>query len=161
MSKGMPSLLALLGLAAVAGYQNRDKLRDMIGDAQSGGATRLPGQPAQAGAGGLLEEIGQVFGSESSGRNLSQGLSELVERFRTGGQRDKADSWVSKEPNHDLQPEELERAIGADTLDALAQKVGLSRAEIVRRLTAAIPQTVDRFTPDGRLPSEIEAQRLI
>ena len=47
MSKGMPSLLALLGLAAVAGYQNRDKLRDMIGDARSGGANRLPGQPAR------------------------------------------------------------------------------------------------------------------
>ena len=161
MSKGMPSLLALLGLAAVAGYQNRDKLRDMIGDARSGGANRVPGQPAAAGASGLLEEIGQVFGSESSGRNLSQGLSELVERFRTGGQADKADFWVSKDANHDLQPEELESAIGADTLDALAQKVGLSRAEIVKRLTAAIPQTVDRFTPDGRLPSEIEAQRLI
>jgi hypothetical protein len=31
MARGMPSLLTLLGLAAVAGYQNRDKLRDMIG----------------------------------------------------------------------------------------------------------------------------------
>ena len=40
MAKGMPSLLALLGLVAVAGYQNRDKLRDMIGDAQRGGSGR-------------------------------------------------------------------------------------------------------------------------
>ena len=35
-NKGMPSLLALLGLVAVAGYQNRDKIRDMIGDARGG-----------------------------------------------------------------------------------------------------------------------------
>ena len=44
MAKGMPSLLALLGLVAVAGYQNRDKLRDMIGDAKKG-RSRTLGRP--------------------------------------------------------------------------------------------------------------------
>ena len=29
MSRGMPSMVALLGLLAVAGYQNRDKLKEM------------------------------------------------------------------------------------------------------------------------------------
>ena len=31
MSREMPSMIALLGLLAVAGYQNRDKLADMFG----------------------------------------------------------------------------------------------------------------------------------
>ena len=30
MSRGMPSLTALLGLLAIAGYQNRDKLAEML-----------------------------------------------------------------------------------------------------------------------------------
>ena len=67
MAKGMPSLLALLGLVAVAGYQNRDKLRDMIGDAQRGGSGRA-GDQSRAGFGGLLDEISQMFGSGDSGR---------------------------------------------------------------------------------------------
>ena len=161
MAKGMPSLLALLGLVAVAGYQNRDKLRDMIGDAQRGAPGRSDDQPPSSGPGGLLDEIGQMFGSGDSGRNLSESLGTLVDRFRNAGQGAKADSWVSTEANAELQPDELEKAIGNDTIDELSRKTGLSRDEIVKRLTAALPETVNRFTPDGRLPSETEAQRFI
>jgi len=161
MAKGMPSLLALLGLVAVAGYQNRDKLRDMIGDAQSGGLGRSDAPPGSSKSGGLLDEIGQMFGSGDSGRNLSEGLGTLVDRFRSAGHGTKADSWISTEANAELHPDQLEQAIGNDTIDELSQKTGLSRDEIMRRLTAAIPETVNRLTPDGRLPSETEAQRLI
>ena len=31
MSRGFPSMMALLGLLAVAGYQNRDKIAEMLG----------------------------------------------------------------------------------------------------------------------------------
>jgi len=33
MSRGMPSMTALLGLLAIAGYQNRDKLAEMLKNA--------------------------------------------------------------------------------------------------------------------------------
>lgn len=36
MSRGMTSLTALLGLIAIAGYQNRDKLVEMLGGIGSG-----------------------------------------------------------------------------------------------------------------------------
>jgi uncharacterized protein YidB (DUF937 family) len=114
-----------------------------------------------AGSGGLMEEIGQIFGSGDAGRNVSEGLRDLVDRFRSTGQGAKADSWVSMEANRELQPDELETAIGRDTINELSQKTGLSREEILKRLTAALPETVDRLTPDGRLPSEIEAQNLV
>ena len=161
MARGMPSLLALLGLVAVAGYQNRDKLRDMIGDAQSGASGRRDDQTGAAGSGSLLEEIGQMFGSGDSGRNLSEGLGTLVDRFRNAGQAAKADSWVSTEPNRQLEPDELQKAIGDDTIDELSRKTGLPRAELVKRLAAALPETVNRFTPEGRLPSETEAERFL
>ena len=31
MSRGFPSMTALLGLLAVAGYQNKDKIAEMLG----------------------------------------------------------------------------------------------------------------------------------
>ena len=65
------------------------------------------------------------------------------------------------EANRDLKPDELETAIGRDTIEELAQKTGLSREEIVKRLTVALPETVNRLTPGGRLPSETEAQDLV
>lgn len=167
MAKGMPSLMALLGLVAVAGYQNRDKIRDMIADAQRGGGalpsgTSPAGTPsAEAGSGGLLNEIGGMFGSGGSGRNLKEGLDSLVDRFRTTGHGEKADSWVSAEPNKEIESTDLESAIGNDTIDELSRSTGLSREELLRRLRTALPETVNRLTPDGRLPSEDEAQRLI
>ena len=33
MSRGLPSMTALLGLLAIAGYQNRDKLAEMLNGA--------------------------------------------------------------------------------------------------------------------------------
>jgi hypothetical protein len=38
MARGMPSMVALLGLLAVAGYQNRDKIAEALAARQ----TRLP-----------------------------------------------------------------------------------------------------------------------
>ena len=119
----------------------------MIGDAQRGGSGRPDDQSGAAGSGGLLGEIGQLFGSGDSGRNLSEGLGTLVGRFRTAGQGAKADSWVSTEANKELQPDELEKATGDDTIDELSRETGLSRDEIVKRLTAALPETVNRLTP--------------
>ena len=60
MSRGFPSMTALLGLLAIAGYQNRDKLAEMLGGAgQKGPGGAAPGQHGgqQGGLGGLLEQF--------------------------------------------------------------------------------------------------------
>jgi uncharacterized protein YidB (DUF937 family) len=139
MSRGFPSMTALLGVLAVAGYQNRDKISEMLAGA-GGGGTRTPGQPDQGTSGGI-------------GNVLSGGLRDLVDRFRQTGDGDTADSWVAQGPNRELAPHQLERAVGAETLDELAKQTGLSRAEILSRLTRDLPGTVDHYTPDGRLPA--------
>ena len=43
MSRGFPSMTALLGLLAVAGYQNREKIAEMLGglSGSSGGAPTI------------------------------------------------------------------------------------------------------------------------
>jgi hypothetical protein len=65
MSRGFPSMTALLGLLAVAGYQNRDKLADLLGGLGKGAPT-TPGQPgATPGLGGLLDQLkGKPWGGQ-------------------------------------------------------------------------------------------------
>lgn len=150
--------IALLGLLAVAGYQNRDKIADMIG-ARSRAPGSAPGQvgqqdPQGGGLGGLL-------GGASAGGVFSGGLRDLIERFRGSGHAQAADSWVKTGPNQSLATDQLEQAIGADALKTLTQQTGLSREELLARLTRDLPAAVDKFTPDGRLPTEDEAARLI
>ena len=161
MSRGMPSMVALLGLLAVAGYQNRDKLAEMLGTS-TGGATRS-GQNGQNGQGngGVLGNLGQVLGGSSIGSVLSGGLGDLVEKFRQNGQGHAVDSWVKTGPNQQLQPEQLEQAIGPDAMNALIEQTGLSREELIARLTRELPKAVDSFTPEGRLPTVDEASRLV
>lgn len=152
MGKGLPSMAALLGLIAVAGYQNRDKIAEMLGQ-------RGRGQPGDegdgTGLGGLLGQLGETFGMGDRGGDgfLSGGLGELIDRFRQNGQGEAADSWVAAGPNRPIGATELEQAIGADTLETLSQQTGLSREELIARLSRDLPDAIDRYTPDGQLPA--------
>jgi len=157
----MPSMIALLGLLAVAGYQNRDKIAEALGGGKQEPGS-APGQnKQQAGQDGVLGKLGGLLGGASAGSVLSRGLRDLVERFTQNGHGQAADSWVKPGPNQQLTQDQLEQAIGPDALNTLSQQTGLSRGELLSRLTRDLPAAVDKFTPDGRLPTEEEASRLI
>ncbi|MEO5626432.1 MAG: YidB family protein [Dokdonella sp.] len=161
MSRGMPSMVALLGLLAVAGYKNRDKIKEMLGQSSQASASS-PGQLDPQGAqGGVLGKLGGLLGGASVGNVLSGGLRDLVDRFKQNGHADAADSWVKTGPNQPIAGEQLEQAIGPDVLSTLAEQTGLTREELLARLSRELPAAVDGFTPQGRLPTEEEAGRLI
>jgi uncharacterized protein YidB (DUF937 family) len=158
MSRGMPSMVALLGLLALAGYQNREKLAEAIrGMAQN--RDRPPGEGGrQEGLGGVL---GGLLGGTTGGSVLSGGIGDLVDRFKQAGQGEAAESWVRKGPNQSISPDQLERALGSDVVATLAEKTGLSRGEILSRLSRTLPEAVDNLTPEGRVPTEEEASRIM
>jgi uncharacterized protein YidB (DUF937 family) len=97
--------------------------------------------------------------SLGAGSILSGGLGELVKKFQQTGQGQVAQSWIGTGSNRSVAPEDLEKAIGADTLDALSQRTGIPRDRILAELKEHLPGTVDTLTPEGRIPSEQEARR--
>jgi uncharacterized protein YidB (DUF937 family) len=149
MSRGYPSLTALLGLLAIAGYQNRDKIAELLR-----GTDKKPGAATQGGIGGLLDQLRSSLGGATPGGILSGGLGELVDRFKKSGQGDTAESWVGTGPNKPVTPTQLEQAIGPGILDSLSKQTGLSRNELLARLSRELPDAVDKYTPQGRLPTE-------
>lgn len=161
--RGFPSMTALLGLLAIAGYQNRDKIGEWIGGLTGGdqGQPNQPGQPSQAqlerpsGVDGVLGSWREAAAGAAGGAGgfLGGGLKDLVDQFRGAGHGEAVDSWVGSGPNQPAAPQQLESAIGSDTLQALAQQTGLSKEEILSRLSRTLPEAVDRYTPDGRLPA--------
>jgi uncharacterized protein YidB (DUF937 family) len=154
-------MTALLGLLAVAGYQNRDKIKEMLGGLTQSPSGQTGGGSQGSQGGGPLGNLGGLLSGASVGSVLSGGLRDLIERFKQNGQGTAADSWVKTGPNQPLGPEQLQQAIGPDVLNTLSQQTGLSREELLARLTRELPAAVDKFTPDGRLPNEDEAARLI
>ena len=158
MSQGFPSMTALLGLLAVAGYQNRDKIAEMLGGI---GQNRPAGASGQSnGLGGVLDQLKSTLGGAASpGGILSGGLGELVNRFKQNGHGETAESWVGTGPNRPVSPPQLEQAIGPEVLETLSRQTGLSRQELLARLSRELPNAVDQYTPQGRLPTEADFSR--
>jgi uncharacterized protein YidB (DUF937 family) len=157
MANKMPSMLALLGLLAVAGYQHRDK----IADALKGLRERDPasGGPQQEGVGGILDGLGGLLRGAAGGGGLTGGLADLLETFKNNGQEKVADSWVTPGvPTEGLTPTQVAQAIGEENLEELSRRTGLGRDELLDRLSTAIPKSVDELTPDGRFPTEDDAR---
>jgi uncharacterized protein YidB (DUF937 family) len=165
-------MIALLGLLAVAGYQNRDKLGELLGKVTGGGAGVAPPPPpgtpgappqaapnitgANAGLGGLLGGLGGLLGGSgqaSTGGGIGGVLGELMNSFSGNGHGETVRSWVETGPNRPVTGSQLESALGADTIDSLTKQTGLSRDELLARLQAVLPAAVDKMTPDGRLPT--------
>ena len=155
MSRGFPSMTALLGLLAVAGYQNRDKIAEMLG----GAGKSDPAGGGQGGLGGLLGQLSSSLSGASAGGILSGGLGELVDRFKQAGHSETAESWVGTGPNKPVTPPQLEQAVGPDVLEQLSKQTGLTRQELLARLSRELPNAVDRYTPEGRIPTEAEFSR--
>jgi uncharacterized protein YidB (DUF937 family) len=158
------AMLALLGLLAVAGYQNRDKIGAALNNLQSGtggglgglggGLGNVLGGPAtgSGGLGGLLAGLG--------GGGLAGGLTDLLNSFRSAGHGDTAETWIKPGvPTQGLTPQQVEEAVGGENLDELAKRTGLTRQELLQRLATAIPETVDKLTPEGQMPTEEEARQ--
>jgi uncharacterized protein YidB (DUF937 family) len=150
LANRMPSMLALLGLLAFAGYQNRDKIAGAIKEAQARRDT--PAAP-KSGLDNVLAGVGDFLDTSKERGGLADGLADLLDGFRSHGQAETADSWVRPGPNRGLTPGQVEEAVGSNNIDELSRRTGISRAELLERLATNIPETVDRVTPDGNLPA--------
>jgi uncharacterized protein YidB (DUF937 family) len=159
-----PITMALLGLIAYKAIKS-------FSGSQAGTATSGPGQtsgPAQqsSSGGGSLGDLlqgglGSLLGGGAAGGVLSGGLSDLLKQFQQNGHGEVASSWIGSGPNKAISPNDLASALGADRINALMSYSGMSRDELLHGLSQQLPGLVDQLTPDGRVPTEQEAARLM
>jgi len=100
-------------------------------------------------------------GGAAAGSLLSGGLGRLINDLQSSGQGRAAQSWIDRGPNQEIAPADLKNALGADTLDALARQTGMSREDLLQGLSQNLPDFIDQLTPNGRLPTEEEASRMV
>jgi uncharacterized protein YidB (DUF937 family) len=162
-SGGMsPLTMAILGLLAWKAVKH-------FGGSQAGASpapspspgTVNTGLPGGGGMGGGLGDLlkgglGGLLAGGAAGSVISGGLGDLLKQFQQNGQGEVANSWVGKGENKPIAPGDLANALGADQIDSLASRSGMSREELLRGLSQYLPGVIDHLTPDGRLPTESE-----
>jgi uncharacterized protein YidB (DUF937 family) len=139
-------------------------LGDILGNLLRGGAgSRNFGGAAGTAGGGLGDllrgGLGGLLGGAAAGTVLNGGLGDLLGRLQQNGHSDTADSWVGRGPNRAIEPQELESALGRDTVQSLADESGRPYMDVLSELSQSLPDTVDQLTPEGRLPTDDEASR--
>jgi uncharacterized protein YidB (DUF937 family) len=109
----------------------------------------------QGGAGGdmLMQVIGSLLQGQGGAGGAAGGLGALLQQLQQGGLGEAAQSWVSTGPNLPVSADQLQSALGADRIDALAQQVGLPAGDLSSQLAQFLPQVVDQLTPGGQLPT--------
>ena len=142
-----PITLALLGTLAYRTMKGKGRLADILGTSRT---AANPQAPASASPIDMLSPAA-----------LSEGLSRLINRFRVNGHGAEADSWVEKGANKPIAPPALEEALGEERIAWLMDQTGMSRQELLEGLSTTLPAAVDQLTPDGKIPTEQEATRLM
>ena len=150
-------------------------LGDILGEILGGGSsaapapgssrTRAPNDETDGGLGDILGGIlgGRSPGGATAGRRGSglDELSDIVDRFDKNGQGDIAQSWVGPGENKQVSPAQMGAVLDPGAVDQLAEATGIDRDELLAGLARTLPGVVDRLTPDGRLPTPQEWQRLL
>ncbi|MFZ3223336.1 MAG: YidB family protein [Rugosibacter sp.] len=108
----------------------------------------VSGQQGETG-GSLLGSVLQMVTNPQNG-----GLSGLLQTLQQGGLAEAAKSWVSTGQNLPVSAEQIQSALGNDTVKNLAAQLGLNTEQMSGHLAELLPQVVDKLTPNGSIPSE-------
>ncbi|MEV6951882.1 YidB family protein [Streptomyces sp. NPDC051183] len=120
------------------------------------------GQGGQGGAGGggniLGSLLGALLGGGAGGAQAAGGggnnpLGGLLDMLTKSGLADQTQSWVGTGENKSVSGAEIAGALPADTLQQVAEQAGVSPEKAADEIARALPQAVDKLTPDGSLPS--------
>jgi outer membrane protein OmpA-like peptidoglycan-associated protein/uncharacterized protein YidB (DUF937 family) len=103
-------------------------------------------------AGPLMTSLLSLVSNERTG-----GLQGFLDQFRRAGLGETVSSWVSRGSNTPITTEQLERAVGGDTINRMASSTGVARAGAASALAYMIPRVVDLLTPEGVVPSRLPA----
>src|SRR5262245_48329491 len=103
-------------------------------------------------AGPLMTALLSLISNERTG-----GLQGFLDQFRRAGLGEIVSSWVSRGSNTPVTTEQLERAIGSDTINRMSSNVGVARAASASAMAYMIPRVVDLLTPEGVVPSRLPA----
>ncbi len=82
------------------------------------------------------------------------GVSGLAAKFQAGGAGEVFASWVSTGDNRAVTTDTINRVLGSDQVQQLAQQLGVDPQQASGLIARALPQLIDSLTPNGAIEPE-------
>jgi uncharacterized protein YidB (DUF937 family) len=114
-----------------------DKVVSMFG-------SNVPGVEAH---GGLFDQVIGMINNPEIG-----GLPGLISKFEKGGLGEIVSSWVGTGANATVSGDQITNTLGADKIQEIAGKLGISNTQVSGGLAVLLPHIIDKLTPDGKVP---------
>lgn len=129
-------------------------LDSVLGQVLGGAAQQQ--QPQGGGIGGLgdLGGLAGALGGLLANNGGTGGLGGLVSKFEQAGMGDVIGSWIGKGENQPVSGDQLENALGSDTIASIASKLGINAQTLLPMLATLLPVLIDRLTPQGKVPEQ-------
>jgi uncharacterized protein YidB (DUF937 family) len=83
--------------------------------------------------------------------NDAGGLTGMMAQFEKVGMGATFSSWIATGTNQPISADEMQSAVGAENLQALAAKVGMNVGTVLPLLSQFLPQVIDKLTPHGHV----------
>ena len=80
------------------------------------------------------------------------GLQGIVAQFQQQGLGPTIQSWVGNGENLPISPDQVQQALGSDSIQQLAAKLGIPPDQLAAKPSEILPQAVDKMTPGGKVP---------
>lgn len=95
---------------------------------------------------GTLDEVKDLI--------RERNLDGLMQKLRASGMEEQVSSWVAKGQNIPVLGEQIKKALGNEKVAEIARKLGVTNDQAADDLAQALPDVVDKVTPDGEVPTQ-------
>lgn len=79
------------------------------------------------------------------------GLNGVLQQLQQNGYGQQVASWLGHGPNDPITAQDLAHALNNDHIRQVAEQMGLPYDQVLQGMAQALPDAVDKHSPDGQL----------
>ena len=101
------------------------------------------------------DQLSSALGSLFGGKENKLDLGTILGKMKESGLDDIAASWLGNGENVSISGETIKKLLGSDAIADFASMLGLSEKSAETAIADALPEMVDKASPDGSLLENI------
>ena len=129
-------------------------LDSVLGQVLGGAAQQQPQQGGGLGGLGDLGGLAGALGGLLANNGAQGGIGGLVSKFERAGLGNVIGSWIGKGENQPVTGDQLQNALGSDTIANIASRLGINAQTLLPMLATMLPALIDQLTPHGKVPEQ-------